>query len=247
MSKPVMHFIPIGRAVVDPIDFEEARCWAIFGKASADTQILVSNDFDRIRVLVPNGDVKAAQAQAWASLPKWNAIRAALISGELITFTTGAAGQFLRVPRQYWFQHGTFDGNSLLYHEYVPEVLRGAPILADPAQLDDWIRVADSAGQTDDEGANSSDPAVPPPAKWKQQSVTAQQTQVFKFFDVARGHLPGGDREPMSRLGLRKLYLDWSAKQSGRLRPYGRTGFEKMLDRYIAGWRVSGRKWELSH
>lgn len=87
----------------------------------------------------------------------------------------------------------------------------------------------------------------PPPPRWQQQRVSQQQERVFKFFEFASSHLPGGDRKLLSGLELHKRYLEWHAKQPATSGPYARTGFEKMLDRRNAGWLINDRRWEMPH
>lgn len=88
-------------------------------------------------------------------------------------------------------------------------------------------------------------PAQKPKVDWRKQRISAGQRDLFRFFDAAAPFLPGGSRQ-LGKTALRQQYESWLAKQTPRGAALRRSAFEKMLDRYQQGWRVTKGQWILS-
>lgn len=86
---------------------------------------------------------------------------------------------------------------------------------------------------------------VRPPERWQAQRVTDEQEELVRFLGFATQHLPGG-ANPLSKVELLARYQDWHRRNRIRSSMLQRSAFEKWVERYSDGWRVVGRKWELS-
>ena len=75
---------------------------------------------------------------------------------------------------------------------------------------------------------------------------TPRQQEAFKFFGLAQQYLKNGSR-PLSATDLRAEY-NKQFGDGGRLKgkPLNRSTFEEMLGRYHDGWRIDGRRWQMS-
>jgi hypothetical protein len=94
------------------------------------------------------------------------------------------------------------------------------------------------------ECAESDAPRLPS-TRWQAQRVSKDQELLFRFFEFAKGHMPGGNREEYSSTKFRKSYNGWLQRNHAKRAPFKRTAFEKWLGRYLDGWRVQDGRWDL--
>ncbi|HWV12579.1 MAG TPA: hypothetical protein VN110_04725 [Sphingobium sp.] len=90
-----------------------------------------------------------------------------------------------------------------------------------------------------DDGQSPSDGTLS--GAWVTRQASKPQRSLFKFFDLAPQHLPGGSRE-LSKTELRLKYVEWAQRSAGKEPDsLGRTAFEGMLERFLDGWRLDGQ------
>lgn len=146
-----LHFIPIGRPIIDALDLATAITMAIFGKRSADARMYLDDDGavvlglhnprtggrDFLRV---GDDHVPAQEYGIMLIHGGAVIGRALLEGEISAFVIDKAGSYLRVPRYYWLN--VYPGSATVIEQTdtdaIPDDLVGRPLLVDPADLGKW-------------------------------------------------------------------------------------------------------------
>lgn len=139
-----LHFIPIGRAIVDPVELATATSLAIFGKRSADTAVMEDGNGDIVLLFPsPRSGERDTSGQDYkaALLHGAERITKAMRAGELEAFVISEDGRYLRVPRLYWLQANPTTITALIQTGHIADNLVGAPLLVDPAHLDNWRQI----------------------------------------------------------------------------------------------------------
>lgn len=150
----LLHFIPIGRLIADPIDLPTAITLAIFGKKSTDGSLSLDENGEIIvgvynprtgghDRLLPGVDNIAAHEFGIMLTHGSAVISKAMHQGDLDAFVINQAGSYLRVPRLYWLN--TFAGSATVLEQtesnHIPDELVGAPLLVDPADSEKWANI----------------------------------------------------------------------------------------------------------
>lgn len=107
-----------------------------------------------------------------------------------------------------------------------------------------WPEIAAQLGLQNGDAAATFNPLPKAePSRWQKQCVSDDQKQLFKFFGIAGQCMPDG-ANPLNKTALRQRYREWMKHEKYQKQVLGRTSFEKMLGRYLEGYRVTGNRWE---
>jgi hypothetical protein len=174
-----LHFLPIGRPLVDPLKYQHAKERVIFGKPGGGRLHLWVDGSGEVAISTSDeAVVSPSQEEGRASLLRFQtaskAIRRALGNGRLATYVHDAEGAALIVDEMYWWRADADIHNRLLGGVGVPDHLVGAQVLVDPAHLSEWADTAESAmceGSSNDSAEQPGQARQPTPRRVKQERV----------------------------------------------------------------------------
>lgn len=144
-----MHFLKVGRDLVDPVAMGDALTRVIHKRPSADAHVFLDEATGETMVTIPWGSVEEAQTRLIEFVHGSTVIHKRLQEDVLSAYVENPInGTWLRIPREYWFQHAPGGDYRLLPVEGATgwgEAMQGQPVIVDAADLSRWEEVAAAA------------------------------------------------------------------------------------------------------